>query len=457
MLFLLGCATYNERITPYYKSVYSGDYQQAEKSLEGNSLIKKPRNRLLYLMEKGRITHLNGQYEASNKYLNEADQLLESGLGGAGDAAVGLLVNSMSQTYKGEDFEKFMIHYYKALNYSYLHKSEDAIVEARRITLQAQQQDDKFNNKDNRYSNDAFSLTLQGILYESNNDINNAFIAYRNAAELYLKAPDKTWYGTQMPLALQQDVIRTARLNGFMTEADEFEKTFGINYKMPKPSDGGELVVFWENGLAPVKTQVDMFFSLIRQSNGDLFFTDAGGGIVIPFNYNGDHRRVNTKAVESLHIAYPKYVARQPYYTSAYVSANGQQADLIKAEDINELAFKTLQQRALTEMGKILSRLAVKKIAEYSVREAATSNGKTNGWIEGLGYGLQLYNALSEKADTRNWETLPAYVAYARVPLKKGQNEVNVILKNAQGVEETKTIKIQGDGGLQFCNYATLK
>jgi hypothetical protein len=456
MLFLLGCATYNESIAPYYKSVYAGNYQQAEKSLDKNSLIKKPRNKLLYLMEKGKICHLNGQYEASNKYLNEADQLLEIGLNSAGDAAVGVLVNSMSQTYKGEDFEKFMIHYYKALNYLYLHKTEDAIVEARRITLQAQQQGDKFNNKDNRYSNDAFSLTLQGLLYESNNDINNAFISYRNAAEIYLKSTDMTYYGVSMPLTLQQDVIRTAKLNGFTAEADQFERTFGFTYDVVKP-EGGELIVFWENGLAPVKTQVDMFFSLIRQSNGDLFFADAAGGLVIPFNYNGDRGRVNTKAVESLRVAYPKYVAQAPYYTSAYVSNNNQAIPFVKTEDINDLAFKTLQQRALQEVSKVLARLATKKIAEYAIREAATTNGKTNGWLEGLGYGLQLYSLLSEKADTRNWQTLPAYISYARVPLQKGDNQVVITLKNEQGVSETKTIPVQGNGGVQFYNYATLR
>ncbi|WP_091156347.1 COG3014 family protein [Mucilaginibacter pineti] len=457
MLFLLGCSTYNQSIAPYYKSVSTANYAQAEKDLDKNSLIQKPRNKLLYLMEKGRISHLRGEYENSNKYFNEADQLLDQGLTSASDEAVGVLLNSMSQRYKGEDFEKFMIHYYKALNYLYLHKTEDAIVEARRITLQANTQGDKFNNKDSRYSNDAFSLMLQGMLYESNNDVNNAFISYRNAAEIYLKSPDKTYYGTPMPLGLQQDVIRTAQLNGFTTEADQFETTFGINYQPTKPSEGGDLIFFWENGLAPVKTQVDLFFSLIRNSDGNLFFTDAAGGLVIPFDYNGDRSKVNTKSVESLRAAFPKYVAQTPYYSSASIISNNTQIPFVKAEDINELAFKTLQQRMLKEMGKVLSRLAVKKIAEYSVRAAAESNGKTNGLLEGLGYGLQLYSLLSEKADTRNWQTLPAYISYARIPLQKGDNQVSIKLTNAQGAIETKTINVQGTGKLQFYNYATLR
>jgi hypothetical protein len=408
-------------------------------------------------MEKGRISHLRGEYEASNKYFNDADQMLDEGLTSASDEAVGVLLNSMSQRYKGEDFEKFMIHYYKALNYLYLHKTEDAIVEARRITLQAQQQGDKFNNKDTRYSNDAFSLMLQGMLYESNNDENNAFISYRNAADIYLKSPDKTYYGTPMPLGLQQDVIRTAKLNGFTTEADQYETTFGIKYDQEKPSEGGDVIIFWENGLAPIKEQVDLFFSLIRNSNGDLFFTDAGGGLLIPFNYSGDRNKVNTKSVESLHAAFPKYVAQVPYYSSATITSNGAQIPFVKAEDINELAFKTLQQRMLTEMSKVLSRLAVKKIAEYGLRAAATTDGKTNNLLEGLGYGVQLYSLLSEKADTRNWQSLPAYISYTRVPLQKGDNQIIITLKNAQGATENKTINIQGTGKLQFYNYATLK
>ncbi|MEZ2335058.1 COG3014 family protein [Mucilaginibacter sp. RCC_168] len=459
MLFLSGCASYNDRILPYYKNVSAGNYKAAETELDKNSLIQKPRNRLLYLMEKGRISQLNGEYKNSNQYFNEADSMLEHGLTSAADEAVGALVNPMTQRYKGEDFEKFMIHYYKALNYMYLHNTEDAIVEARRISLQAQVQGDKFNNKDSRYSNDAFSLMLQGMLYESNNDVNNAFISYRNAAELYLKNPDKTYYGTAMPLGLQQDVIRTAMLNGFTTEADQFETTFGIsNYVLPKPSEGGELILFWENGLAPVKTQVDLFFSLIRNNNGDLFFTDAAGGLVIPFNYSGDRNKVNTKSVESLRVAWPKYVAQTPYYSGAVVTSNQQQIPLEKAEDINELAFKTLQQRTLNEMGKVLSRLAVKKIAEYSVRAAAKdNNGNTNSLLQGIGYGIQLYSLLSEKADTRNWQTLPSYISYARIPLQKGENQISLTLKNSHGADETKTIKVNGTGRLQFYNYSSLR
>ncbi|AOM76561.1 hypothetical protein BFS30_04955 [Pedobacter steynii] len=461
MLFLFSCSSYNDMIGPYYKQVSSGNYTEAIKELDKNSLLKKPRNKLLFLMEKGKTSHLIGDYENSNRYFNEADQLLENGMGGTMDAVVGTLVNPMNQVYKGEDFEKFMIHYYKALNYVYLNRTEDAIVEARRITLQSQEQGDKFNNKENRYSKDAFSLMLQGLIYEHDGDINNAFIAYRNAAEVYLNSKDQTYYGTPMPEGLKKDVLRTAEGMGFTSELQRFEGLFNLKYTREKASDGGELIFFWENGLAPVKQQEEFFFSLIKGSDGGLFFTNVGGTIVIPFNNSyGNGSDFNASSIQSLRATYPKYVARPPFYTNATLSNGVSTMNFEKAEDINELAFKTLDQRFLKEMSKVLTRLAVKKAAEYVLRESAKGtgkNGKDNSLLEGLGLGVQLYSLISEKADTRNWQSLPANISYSRIPLQKGENTITLNLKGANGSNETKTITVTGTGKLQFYNYSTLR
>lgn len=456
MPFLFGCASYNDKISVYYKQIRAGNYAEAGKELDKNVLLQKPRNKLLFLLERGKVSHLNGEFEASNNYFNEADQLLENGTAGVGDALIGTLVNPMTQTYKGEDFEKFMIHYYKALNYLYLNKTEDAIVEARRISLQSQEQDEKFSNKEKRYSKDAFSLTLQGLIYESANDVNNAFIAYRNAAEVYLSAKDSTWYGTKMPKALGQDLLKMAYVNDFKTELSHFEKLLNIKYQPQAQSAGGEVIFFWENGVAPIKKQEEFFFSLIKGSNGNLVFTN-GGNIFIPYQGTGD---INLSGVSSLRATYPKYLAQPAYYVAATIG-NGQiNLDLEKTEDINYLAFKTLDQRFMKEMGKTLTRIAVKKSAEYVLKESAKGTGekgKDNRLLEGLGFGMQLYSLLSEKADTRNWQSLPAHISYARIPLKTGINTITLNLKNNVGGDETKTITITGNGKLQFYNYSTLR
>ena len=460
VLFLFSCASYNDQIAGYYKQVSAGNYDQAQKELNKSSFLAKPRNKLLWFMEQGKMSHLNADYLKSNRYFNDADSLLESGIGGTGDALVGTLVNPMSQRYKGEDFEKFMIHYYKALNYLYLNQTEDAIVEARRISLQSQEQEDKFGDQANKYSKDAFSLMLQGLIYEHDADFNNAFIAYRNAAEVYLGNKDQTWYGTTIPKRLKEDVLRTADLNGFSSELQRFESLFGIKYQRISKITGGELVFFWENGLAPVKQQEEFFFSLVKGNTGDLVFTNATGTLFIPYNNRYGGNDISLNGLNSLRATYPKYVAQSPYFSSATISSQQDTLSFEKTEDVNQLAIKTLDQRFLKEMSKVLTRLAVKKSAEYILRESAKGNGKNgkdNTLLEGLGFGMQLYSLLSEKADTRNWQSLPAEINYARIPLQKGENTLTLTLNRAGGTTETKTIKVTGTGKLQFCNYATLK
>ncbi|GAA4787778.1 hypothetical protein GCM10023231_14900 [Olivibacter ginsenosidimutans] len=456
---MFGCASYHNRVASYYQKIAAGDYQAAEQDLTKNALLKKPRNKLLYLMEMGRVSQLNGEYEASNRYLNEADRLLEIGLSNAKDAVVGALVNPMNQNYKGEDFEKFMLHYYKALNYIYLHNTEDAIVEARRITLQSQEQTDKYNNRKNRYSTDAFSLMLQGLIYERDGDVNNAFIAYRNAVETYLKSDDSTYYGTPLPSSLKYDVMRMAYLNGFHSELQYFEKKFHTSYTHYTPGPGGELVLFWENGLAPIKEQEDIIFSLIKGDDGDFVFTNATGTIFIPLDRHAAGS-FNLNDIHSVHIALPKYVSKLPYYTDAELKLDSSTYYFEKAEDINELAVTTLKQRFAKELGTTLTRLAVKKGAEYVLKETAKGtgkNGKDNALLEGLGFGVQLYGLLSEKADTRNWQSLPSQIAYTRVPLKPGENKLLIQLTSSDGQSHTDTIRVKGNGSLQFYSYSSLR
>jgi hypothetical protein len=456
MLFLFSCASYNDKIVSYYKQVKEGNYAEAGRELDKNALLQKPRNKLLFLMERGKISHLNGDYSSSNNYFNEADSILESGNGGVGDALVGTLVNPMTQSYKGEDFEKFMVHYYKALNYIYLNEPDEAVVEARRITLQSQLQGEKFNDKDNRYSRDAFALTLQGLIYESIGDQNNAFIAYRNAIEVYQSAENRTWYGTTIPLTLKKDVMRMAAKNGFESELIHFEKLFDIKYSPDTSSKGGELVFFWENGVAPVKQQEEFFFSLIKSSNGSLVFSN-GGNIFIPYEGSED---IGLNGVSSLRATFPKYVAQPSYYTNATLSNAADTVSFEKTEDINELAFETLEQRFVKEMTKTLSRLAVKKSAEYLLKASSKGsgkNGQNNTLLEGLGFGMQLYSLLSEKADTRNWQSLPNAINYTRIPLHEGENTLVLHLQTAGGLADTKSIQIRGNGKIQFFNYSTLK
>lgn len=446
MPVFFSCATYHERSQPYYDGLRTYNYRQAAQSLNRNKLIQARRNRLLYYMEKGYVSHLLQQYDTSNYYFNLADQFKEAGGNGAWDIAVGTLTNPMMQTYRGEDFEHFLVHYYKALNYWYLGKRDDALVEARRITLSNNEQRDKFNDKSGRYSQDAFALVMQGLLYESDNDINNAFISYRNAVDVFLGQPAQTYYGVPLPQQLKTDLLRTASLMGFTEEQALYEQKFNTTYHAGAASPGGEMVLFLEYGMAPYKKQDDYFFTLVKNEAG-FFFTNNSKLITVPVNFSVgiDASSLSVSDFNVFRLAMPSYVVRPLPAAGFEVKVNGAlvPSAIDAVEDINYVATHTLSERSLKEISLALSRMLVKKIAEKQLKDKNQAAGDI----------LQAVNLLVEKADTRNWQSLPAKIYYVRVPLQTGENKVAV----SAGGTAIDTLTVQGTGGLQFYNYRKMQ
>ena len=58
---------------------------------------------------------------------------------------------------------------------------------------------------------------------------------------------------------------------------------------------------------------------------------------------------------------------------------------------------------------------------------------------------MNFFNTVTEKADTRNWQSLPAFVSYVRVPLQEGENTITV---NYNG--SPITIQLTSKAGLQM-------
>jgi hypothetical protein len=120
------------------------------------------------------------------------------------------------------------------------------------------------------------------------------------------------------------------------------------------------------------------------------------------------------------------------------------------------------------ELSSTLTRLAVKKLAEAAIRQSGTNNNNNNkteeqkkkdqkekNQREAIALGLQVFNFATEKADTRNWQSLPHTIYYTRVPLQPGANTLSLQLNGraAQAV----TLNVNGNGGLQYRNICTLR
>jgi hypothetical protein len=458
LLLLASCATYNQQVSGYYEHYRQGDYARASAALDNSRLLNKRRNHLLYLLEKGRMEHLQQHFETSNRFFNEADALMEDGGTTAGDIALSTLLNPMMETYQGEDFEKYMVHYYKALNYLMLNQPSEALVEARRISLRTYAQEDVRSS--GKYAQDAFSYMLQGLIYEKNKDINNAFIAYRNAADLYLEHGG-SYYGVTMPEQLKKDLLRTAYRLGFDDYLDEYQRK--LNYVL-KPEDsaaGAELVLFWEAGTAPVKEQENLTF-FIAKDNGKYFFTNSHFNSRIPFDVELGGSADRLSDLSFIRAAIPRYQLQPLLYGSAEVRADSTRFSFEPAQSINDLAQETLRERRLNDLSKMLTRIAVGKLAELAAeptkkkddKEETAEEKKKRQRHELLSTGLKIFNFAREKADTRNWQSLPAGISYMRIPLKADRQTITVSVKGARG-EKNYTLDVDAKSGMSFRNLYT--
>lgn len=466
MPVLFSCATYNNKMSGYYNSIGQADYYRAKSLLEQNNFLQLDRNKLLYYMEKGKIYHLMGSYDSSNLYLNLADNFIEQKRKTTGDVVVGNLFNPMMQTYLGEDYERFLLHYYKALNYLYKGQTGEAVVEARRISLSTQAQQDKFKPGTKRYTEDAFTLIVQGLVYEASGEINNAFISYRNAADLFLSAQGPNYYGVKMPEQLKQDLLRTADLMGFSDQVELYQRKLNRIYQKDSLPPGGELIIFFERGMAPQKTEQNFVLMQNGNGNGMFLFNSEYGSFNIPVDFSSARISQNNTSLNrfrTIRVAVPSFVPKQYAPIAGSVAINGQKYIAELAEDLNTLAPEILRERILKEVTAALTRQITKKLAEVGAsaiaKEVAKNNSKEkdddkkerNAEVASLTAGLlvNLFNTATEKADTRNWQSLPAFIQYVRIPLQKGSNSITLqIGRNA------KTININGGGNLQFYNWA---
>jgi hypothetical protein len=462
---LFSCATYQRKLSAYYQHVDAGHFERADALLSSNGFLQRDRNQLLYYMEKGKLFHLRGLYDSSNLYFNKADDLIEDKRKSAGDVFLGASVNPMLQTYLGEDHERFLIHYYKAINYLQLGNTEGARVEARRIQLSEDALNDK-TRKENKYQQDAFALILQGLLYEASGEMNNAFISYRNATDLYLKNGGN-YYGVALPNQLKQDLISAARASGFGDQADYYADATKPKEEMNAQPAGGWLVLFIETGSVPAKQEIR--YSVTQGANGFYFYGNDGlrQDVFIDRNRFNDNQ---LSQIRNTTIAIPYYQPRSFNSPSVQVRLNGNNYRAEDVANMNALCARLMQERIGKEIANALIRQLVKRATEKGSEAIATaaaqkSDTKKDGTNKteaekrkdaqnaeaigaAVGLLMNVVNNATEKADTRNWQSLPAFIQYVRIPLQAGVNSIELSAGNQQ-----KTITVQGNGGIQLQNW----
>ncbi|HET8579492.1 MAG TPA: hypothetical protein VFL31_00690, partial [Nitrospiraceae bacterium] len=429
-----GCGPKISRYVLVEDSLRAGDATKADQILERSEKDYGSKSQVLYHMDRGMTLQLAGRYQDSNAVLEQAeeevDRLYTRHLRTETKA---FLINDTELTYEGDSYEQVMINVLKAVNYALMGAWNEALVEARRIDHRLNVLSDRVGEKD-AYRNDAFARYLSGIIYEATGDLNNAFIAYRNAYEEYRRV--RSWSRTPIPPMLRTDLLRVTDGLHLIQEHEDYRREFADITWQPIADQQrlAQIIVIDYNGRAPRKE--DQFIDLPISLDA-LKLVLLTKGVVGPSNQNQDSRAVESVLYglsgRVVRVALPRLIPQKTQVAYGQVSLSGASGSFSTrtelAQNLTAIAEKTLSDRFASIAVKSVARAAVKySLAEGVGRGAQAAAGKDAGpWVGLLAGALAKTLAVaSEEADKRSWRTLPDEVQVARLWVPSGDYELRV-------------------------------
>ncbi len=396
-----GCATYSSSFGVIERDLSTGQYDAALQHIEKQSASST--DRALNLLNKGMVLRMKRDFSGSNLALEAAKAEMERLYAvSVSENALSFIVNDATVSYAGDDYEQVLVHLYLALNYLELGQPDAARVEALQVDIKLRELGENIPNS--KFTEDAFSRYLTGIIYEQSGEWSDALIAYRKAYQAYKKYQIN--YGMAVPTQLKHDLLRLARRVGLADEVAQYKKEFGIDLPpdQGKSPEQGELVFVFNNGLAPIKREQTVILP------------DPTSGILV-------------------RIALPHYESRPNNVVSARVTASGKQVTTELMQDVDAIARHSLDARMAAITARTLVRAAAKIMASKKARREAGNRNNSNDAPLGLlgALAVQVAAVVTERADTRSWLTLPRNIQLARLPLPPGSYTIKVELLGADG------------------------
>jgi len=379
------------------------NYDQARSVLDSSPDLYGKKNILLYLLDKGLLAHLAGDFQTSIAVLEKSklkfDALYTKSVSGILSS---WLINDYSAAYRGEDFERVMINIFQSLNYAMLGNLQEALVEARNVDSTLNLINSRYNpQQKNVYKEDAFARMLMGIFYESaqtNEDLNDAFISYAQAVEIYERDYVKD-YNLGVPEILRENILSAAEFMG-PVELDRYRAKFKTArfISLEEKRKKSEIYLIQYNGFSPRKVE-------------DILPVSLPDGYIIQ-------------------VAFPRYQAQRYVIRGSILAARNKKEEIFKTrselgEDISAIAIQNLANRKVRVIAKAVISSAGKYLIEKN-QEQGIRKRQGKNTAESFKILSSLYNIFSSRADTRCWQTLPAQIRVARLLLEPGEYSLAV-------------------------------
>ncbi|USD66194.1 hypothetical protein [Vibrio sp. SCSIO 43136] len=392
-----------------YAAVLEGDYQTAQDYAADAEIA----GNILDNLERGRIAFLNEDYAQSMASFKLSDQAVRVqadqatiSISETATSVGALAANDNLTSFEPADYELGFMHLYLGLNYLRKNDLEGALVEMRRAN-QVQEAARKRRQSELEAAEasaakegvdpdlgaimanypaagkklsavqNGYLLYLSALLYETSKDLNSAYVDYRRALAV-------------MPENAQiiQGTMRVAKKMANRQDLVKLEKRYGKYQAQNKQK--GQLIIIDERSVVAAQDSWQYSFPLYDRDAKQTYY------------YN---------------LSLPFYPSNQSYDLNELL-VDGKTLPSDQLVDVNLMAENDLVEKL---PGMIL-RQAIRVVAKEQIRREAAKSGESD-----LGNVLvNVWNILTEQADTRSWQSLPQKVYSSSDYVDAGTHSVSV-------------------------------
>nr|WP_075518706.1 hypothetical protein [Moritella viscosa]SHN96015.1 Uncharacterized protein conserved in bacteria [Moritella viscosa] len=218
------------------------------------------------------------------------------------------------------------------------------------------------------------SYYLGGLVYELGGETDNAMISYRQAYQVMQTSK------ITIPLVLQDSLLLASKQLELKSEHAKYVKKFSHDVKSPVRNKSQLVLVYW-GGVVSAKQQRYL----------SVYAPNLGYNISLALPYYDNH-----------------YVKPVPWHFSVL----GKTAETEIFDDVNLLARADLDAESADIYAAALARVIIKQTALHEVKK-----NDEDGLATLL---LNITSMVSEMADVRSWNMLPASIQVQRLALEPG-------------------------------------
>ncbi len=446
----------------------AGRFTEAYNGLEQG--LQRDLDKVCYVLERGMIVHTAGDFEKSNADFKTALGLFEeyeqeSTGAQVGQQAMSLLINEKTIPYKGEMFEKALIHIFWGMNYlcagQTQERLDEAHVEIRRTNQRLKELREEYEEELEEARGEKEGETEDGTsvdcsaamskmteeldkaradqqaVVDSVSNVYDLAIGHYLSAVIYEEQADRGYsyeldnarisyervydMNPGFPL-IKEDLLRISKKLRDQEAYDKWKETFGGGDWTPQ-SGTGDVFILYSCGLAPEKDELAVRFPIFIPGLMKNPLTDTVYG----------------------KIAIPKYKTRPtPEAYITLLKGSDALAQSYSLTNIEAVAIKFLWDRMLLLSIKQAVRLGIKAAATYIAAQAALQSGGAGGVMGNVGIRVAgaVLTEISEQADLRSWLTLPRNLQVLRVTVPAGEYPDLSIGVHGQGGGKLNSLKL---------------